>query len=320
VLKDMDLMENKVQNSLEVSELGNIGSCKPLAGGLESNNLLLTINSNKYVFKSYKNSSAEEIKFEISILNHLKIIGYYFPSPVTSIFYIDGYPCVVYSFLTGRELLFSDINPQTLEKIASLQALMHKSLVDFSPEGEKNRFKIFDLSFLEVFKCEYSPAVKKLIKDSESWLLTNLAVYKNISFPKSIIHEDLEMENIFIDDSSNIKFIDFGESHYAEVISDIATAIKELIINNKGLDEKLIESYLSAYNKNNSIIDKTQLKILYPLFVRRTVFMLTYFLHEQNKNIVKYPPLDKRISTEMKTLKLLLAHNDLASFIVNFPL
>ena len=195
---------------------------------------------------------------------------------------------------------------------------MHKNLTGFSPEGNKKRFSIYDFSFLDVFKCEYLPDVKKLIKTGKSWLLTNLEVHKNTSFPKSIIHEDLEMENILIDKSENIKFIDFGESHYAEVISDIATAIKELIINNKGFDAKLIEKYLSSYNKTNPIIDKTQLQMLYPLFVRRTMFMLSYFLHKQNKS--KHSLLDKRINVEMKSLNLLLSKNDLVSKIINFSL
>lgn len=312
----MGLVENKILKSFDVNRLGNVDFCKPLDTGLESRNFLLSIDSKKYVLKSYKNTSINEIDFELSILNHLKLVSNRFPSPVTNIFYIDDLPCVVYTFLTGRGFVLSDINTSTLEKVARLQALMHKNLTGFSPEGNKKRFSIYDFSFLDVFKYEYLPDVKKLIKNGKFWLLTNLEVHKNTSFPKSIIHEDLEMENILIDKSKNIKFIDFGESHYAEVISDIATAIKELIINNKGLDAKLIEKYLSSYNKINSIIDKTQLQMLYPLFVRRTMFMLSYFLHKQNKS--KHSLLDKRINVEMKSLNLLLSKNDLVSKIINF--
>lgn len=318
ILKNMGLMEDKIRKSLEVSKLGNIDFCKPLNGGLESHILLLSVNSNKYVLKSYKNTSVDEINFELSILNHLKFISNRFLSPVTKIFYIDDLPCVMYSFLTGRGLLLSDIDTLTLEKVANLQALMHKYLADFSPGGYKKRFSIYDLSFLDVFKCEYLPDVRKLVKKGKSWLLINLEVHKKTSFPKSIIHEDLEMENVFIDDSGNIKFIDFSESHYAEVVSDIATAIKELIINNKGLDAKLIEKYLSSYYKTNPIIDKTQLQMLYPLFVRRTMFMLSYFLHRQSKNNRLF--LDKKIDVELKTLNLLLSKNNLVSKITNFSL
>lgn len=311
-------MENKIRKSFEVRKLGTINSCEPLDQGLESRNFLLSIGSDKYVLKSYKDTSIDEISFEVSVLNHLKRFTNNFPVPITDVFYVNDLPCVVYTFLEGRGLLSSDINISTLEKVANLQASMHKSLTGFSPEGDKKRFSIYDLSFLDVFKCEYLPNVRKLVRSGKSWLLANLEEHKKTSFPKSIIHEDLEMENVFIDNNGNIKFIDFSESHYAEVISDIATAIKELIINNKGLDIKFIEKYLSSYNKTSPIIDKMQLQILYPLFVRRTIFMLSYFLHKQNKN--KRLLLDKRINVELKTLNLLLSKNDLVSKIINLSL
>ena len=68
----MGSMENKIRMNSVVGNLGNIDSCEPLDQGLESRNFLLSIGSDKYVLKSYKDTSIDEISFEVSVLNHLK--------------------------------------------------------------------------------------------------------------------------------------------------------------------------------------------------------------------------------------------------------
>lgn len=313
----MKLTDDKILKNWDISKLGYIKSCKPLDLGLESRNFLLITPSNKYVLKSYKNTSINEVIFETSILSHLKRFNSRFPSPIRKIFYINYLPCVLYTFIEGRGLVPHDINISTLQKVAELQALMHKNLANFKPKGFKERFSIFDLSFVSTLRCDYSPMDALLIKNCRDWLKDRLEKCKSSNLAKSIIHEDLEMENIFIDKKGNIKFIDFGESHRAEIISDVAIAIKELVINNFGTDTyNFIEAYLDAYKKTNPIINMAQVKMLYTLFVRRGLFMFTYFLNKQanNENL----SLGKRIKTERVALKSLLSRNNLERKILKF--
>ena len=315
----MKLTNDKILNNSDIRKLGYIKSCKPLDLGLESRNFLLITPSNKYVLKSYKNTLLNEVIFETSILSHLKRFNSKFPSPIRKVFYVNSLPCVLYTFIEGRGLVPHDINISTLQKIAELQALIHKNLVNFIPYGNKERFSIFDLSFVDAFRCDCSAEDALLIKNCRDWLVTRLNRFKRSNFPKSIIHEDLEMENILVDRKGDIKFIDFGESHRAEVVSDIAIAIKELIVNNYGTNtNSLIRAYLDAYEANNPILDVVQLKALYTLFVRRGLFMFSYFLNKQAKN--KDLSLNKRIKIERTALKLLLLPNDLEQKIVSFKL
>lgn len=313
----MGLTEDKIRTSFDLKKLGNLDSCRPLDQGIESRNFLLSTISNKYILKSYKNTSINEIIFEVSLLKNLAHFKNKFPSPIDKIFYIDSSPCVLYKFIDGHGLTQSDINIPILQKIAKLQALVHKDLANFTPEGDRERFSIFDLSFVSTFRCDYSPEDALLIKNCRDWLKDRLERCKSSDLLKSIIHEDLEMENILVDKKGDINFIDFGESHKGEIISDIAIAIKELVINNFGTDKyNFIEAYLDAYEENNPIIDVVQIKVLYTLFVRRGLFMFTYFLNKQAKS--KNLPLSKRIKTERIALKSLLLHNNLERKILNF--
>lgn len=312
----MKLTEGEILKSPSLNKLGHIRSCSSLDQGLESRNFLLVTNSGKYILKSYKNTPINEIIFETSLLNHLKHFNGKFPSPVSEVFYINSLPCVLYTFIEGRCLIPRDINISTLQKIARLQASLHKNLVRFIPSGNKKRFSIFDLSFVDTFRCNCSMEDTLLIKNCRDWLGTRLERERKSTLPKSIIHEDLEMENILVDREGDIKFIDFGESHKAEVISDIATAIKELIINNYGTDAyNLIRAYLNAYEKINPVINVEQLEMLYTLFMRRGLFMFTYLLSKQVKN--KDLSLNKKIKTERTALKSLLLDNDLEQNIVS---
>ena len=75
---------------------------------------------------------------------------------------------------------------------------------------------------------------------------------------------------------------------------------------------------LDAYEVNNPILNVVQLKALYTLFVRRGLFMFSYFLNKQAKN--KDLSLNKRIKIERTALKSLLLPNDLEQKIVSFKL
>ena len=98
----------------------------------------------------------------------------------------------------------------------------------------------------------------------------------------------------------DIKFIDFSDSHMAEIISDVAIAIKELIIKNKGFNSNLIKQYLDSYQEVFRL-NADEINSLPFLFRRRTVFMINYLLYKQTQN--KSTELIKRIDLEIKVLK-----------------
>ena len=80
--------------------------------------------------------------------------------------------------------------------------------------------------------------------------------------------------------------IDFGESHRAEMASDIAIALKELIIYGKAINWKILKTYLDAYQKINKL-NREELMALPFLIRRRIVFMLSYYVGKKDKIKVK---------------------------------
>ena len=134
-----------------------------------------------------------------------------------------------------------------------------------------------------------------ILLEQESKLL------KKVKYRKSIIHEDLNIENIVIDKNGHVNFIDFGESHRAEVISDIAIAIKEIIVNNNGIDLGLVRDYLNSYQKVIRL-GKDEIGALFFLMKRRVIFMIAYLSNKQKTN--ESVELKKRISIEIKVLKI----------------
>jgi|GEM_PF-3735915 len=271
--------------------------------GTDTKNYLITSTENKkYILKIYEAGLKTELKYELEVLAKLNIqehIKGKVPSIVHDMFYINDNPCVIYNFIPGRTLIPKDINLVTIEKIAELLANIHLTLADHKPAVVKERFSIFDFSFTNIFKINHHPLSDFIFKSIDS-LRKESVLYKNINFRRAIIHEDLSMDNILIDEINQIKFIDFSDSHEAEIVSDLSTLIKEVIMSPKGENVFLIKYFLLNYRKFLSL-SSDQIKVIPYLIKRRTVFMLCYLIYKQKINTIL--DLEKRINREYEILK-----------------
>ncbi len=284
------------------------GTCfvRQIDKGIESKNYLISINDKnnyKYILKIYSKSNIEELRYEIEILNKLNsgVREKYFPVVQKEVFYIDKKPSVLLNYIPGRILVKKDVTSSLIKKIAKKQAEMHYLFTNCIPRHKKVRFSIFDLNFFDLYVKKENPYYN-ILHNEISILQRESELFANIHFQKSIIHEDLSLENIIINRSGDINFIDFGESHRAEIISDIAIAIKEIIISNVGVDINLIKDYLGSYKKV-ICLSKDEISTLLFLLKRRTVFMIAYFLHKQETG--EGITFKKRIESELKVLKSL---------------
>jgi len=272
--------------------------------GIEAKNYLISVNNKenyKYILKIYSGNNDEELKYEIGLLNELNLNNKekFFPIIASNIFSFNSHFCILYNYLPGRILRETDINSILIKQIAETQARMHKSLMNYQPKHKKVRYSIFDFSFLAIFLGNKESATYDFLKKETEILEQESKLYKKIEFQKSIIHEDLSPENIIIS-NSKIKFIDFGESHKAEIVSDVATAIKEIIINKKGLNEELIRNYLSSYQKIIHL-KEDEIQTIPFLIRRRTIFIIAYFINRQKKD--KNKQSKKKIDEEIKLLR-----------------
>lgn len=273
----------------------------PIREGLETKNYVLKTDKTKYILKKYHEKKEEEIKYENDLLRHLESKDFPAPQLLTDIVYIDKFPCTVHKFIHGRKLKSSELNINRVGQIAALQARMHKIFKNFTPHYNRKRYSIFDLSFVNDFQYKTNISTRNIIDDEVNYLIKVVNNNKNNEFDRTIIHEDLTRENI-ICGKSKIFFLDFGESHYAEVISDISIAIKELIVMYGGIDRTLIKKYIVSYKKVNSVLTKSQLCLMLPLMRRRALFMLIYYLSKQDSNDSFFKP---KIRKEIETLKVL---------------
>lgn len=314
---------NKKKTMIEMIELylnsNNIikGHCSVslLDKGIESKNYLISDkDKSRYILKVYSESNNEEILYEIEILNKLDSIfsRKYFPVVIKGIFYINKKPSILLKFIPGHILSKKDISSHVIKTIAKKQAEMHRFLIDFEPKHKKNRFSIFDFSFLNLY-VNNKNTYYNILQDEIKCLEQESKILKKLSYTKSIIHEDLNAENIILSKNGHINFIDFGESHRAEIISDIAISIKENIIRNKGIDFSLIQDYLNSYQKI-FCLNKDEISALLFLLKRRTIFMMAYLLNKQEMN--KSIEIKKKIAVEAKILKTLQKNSDLIKIFI----
>lgn len=278
--------------------------------GIESKNYIVSVNNKnnfKYILKIYSKSKIEDVKYEREVLNKLNanFKKKFFPIVQKGIFYINQKPSILLKYIHGRILSKRDITSCLIKKIAKKQAEMHHILANFDPIYKKNRFSIFDFSFVNIYSNDRNSNYS-ILQNEVNALKKESRLFLKVNFSKSIIHEDLTTENIILSINGDVNFIDFGESHRAEMISDIATAIKEIIISNKGVDFDLMRDYINSYQKITRL-GKAEVNALPFLLKRRTVFMAIYLLNKQEIN--DSVGLKRKIEKEMKVLKILQKNN-----------
>lgn len=299
------MLKKAIRSALiDKSILKEVSSVRSIGQGIDNKNFYVYGDENKFFLKVYQTDDLDEINYEIEILRELKNKNnrnMFFPTIRNEMFFINQKPAVLFDYIPGKSLLLKDINSPILRKVASVQAGMHYILSNYKPINEKFRFPIFDFSFPKSFTID-NPSLQSMINVEANLLEDESKTINKINFKKSIIHEDLNTENIILGDDGEVSFVDFSDSHYAEIISDIATSIKELILNKKGLDFNLMKDYLDSYQKV-SPIENIEISLLPFLLRRRTVFMITYLSHKQNRD--KDIKIKKRINRELEVLKIL---------------
>jgi Ser/Thr protein kinase RdoA (MazF antagonist) len=284
-----------------------------IQSGIEAQTFLIKTKKLFYILKLSSPDKLEEAKYEIEILKTLNKSSCNFVKLESEIFYLGDEIGVLYKYFHGRSLTKNSITPKTLSQIAQMQAEMHKILKNFKPTTkERKRFSIFDFSFIDAFDSNYSQEVKKLIEKAKGELVEKLLPYNKHQFFQSVIHEDLELVNILKNKNGQLIFIDFGESHKSQIISDVSTALKELILNPLGMRKDLFVLYLQEYQKHNPVLDQIQLEVVPLLMLRRTLFMFLYLLYKGGTvSNEKNEGYSCNVDIEKKRLKELLQNRDL---------
>lgn len=269
-------------------------SCENIA---DKNDVFIIKNKNrKVVAKILYSDSSAGAQFEIDILKHLnRRLGVINAcrSLVDAPIIVDTAPMIIYEVIDGRALGADDIGTDLMSGIASAQSIMHKQLSEFS--SPRTRFLPEDLSFADNATVSGETHLKQAIE-----VLVRMRA--NIDFSnmsETIIHDDISMDNILIG-PSGVHLVDFGDAHRSYRISDIAVAVKELIIDNLGIDKEKINKYCSDYSHFASLpLTDAELAALPYLTLRRAVFMYVHYASREHVS-------EKKLFTQLNTINLLL--------------
>jgi hypothetical protein len=247
-------------------------------------NLLLSSGGDKIFAKVMGSETVDGCRFELNILS---LLGNAVKSMVTikplskEPLVIDDVPVGIYEAIDAQAISREDIDLDLLGRVAAAQSNIHDVLSSVQ-ESPRVRFLPDDLSFVEVFGMGDDEVVRKYLPLLETQLSNTVFDGQT----KTIIHDDISMENI-LKNENDLYLVDFSDAHYSYRISDIANTIKELIIDNFGLDLKMIEGFIHSYNESSiEVLSVEELKSLPYLYTRRAFFMYCYYGSKEEDDFI----------------------------------
>jgi homoserine kinase type II len=194
----------------------------------------------RYIFKVLENSTLEDIKNEIYILNTIKELKVPKVLSKKIVMYQDK-PTILFSFIEGK--IPKQINIKKVEELAKFMAKLH-NIKNIEPNNEN----IYTLEFMKKM-------LKKVDDENLKQLLqTKFDVIKDINLPNnSLIHGDLFPDNAkFLDDSLSGVY-DFAQSCYGNSYFDFAVFIVSWCFEEYSFESSFLQKAMENYDKNLDI-------------------------------------------------------------------
>ncbi len=211
--------------------------------GISDTVYILFTDCGKFVFKLYENASFKEIKEELSLLekiSSLPVPKAVFNKNMEKISSFRGRYFVIYSFLEGSSPLF--VKEAHLKEIGEFMASFHSlsKSISISRENEISHKRVMG----------YLNGVKE--EDREDFI----KIYEKVKFLEikrdGVIHGDLFLDNSkFIEDKLS-GVLDFSDFSMGSFLIDIGVVLSSWCFQKDRFDLKLIEAFLSSYDKKVS--------------------------------------------------------------------
>ncbi len=231
-------------------------------GAINNTYKVSTSNNKVYVLRVYNNKSAEEIKFEIDLLVHLKNL----PVPGIikfnnkRIFRVLDKPAVIYNYIPGKQL--SSFKKKHLKQIGEFLGKFHEQGKNFKWEGTRNKYYHLPENKVKLYKKEIQ---KKGVKYSD--LLPSIMddLKKNRPgswFQQGPIHIDIKPDNILFHKDELNGILDFDNSYIGPLLLDVAKTMIWFGMENQkfNLEKPLI--IFQAYNSVKKIPEKERQSLL----------------------------------------------------------
>ncbi len=196
--------------------------------------------STRYIFKILENSTVEDIKNEIYILNTIKELKV--PKVLSKRITMYQYkPTILFSFIEGK--IPKQININKIEELAKFMAKLH-NIKGIEPKNEN----IYTLNFMKKMLEKVDDETLKQLLQSKFELI------KNINLPNNcLIHGDLFPDNAkFLDDSLSGVY-DFAQSCYGNNYFDFAVFIVSWCFEEYDFKTSFLQKAIENYERNLDI-------------------------------------------------------------------
>ena len=254
---EIDFIEKKYK--IKILEIKNIDN------GILNSNFYIKTKNKKYILRIYEaNRTIDEEKQELILLDR---IADFIPVS-TAIKNIDNEYISIFNnkkfalfeYIDGNSI--TKIDTHIIREIAIYLGKLHSFTKDISFEKYNRKTRInFVFYYNEIKKSEIDFKFKNELLNSAD----KINGFDFSILPSGVIHGDIFLDNVLLDDYNNIKVIfDFNESYYAPFIFDIAIVINFWIkINDFDFftENNLIRDFLNYYSKYRKIT-KEELKSL----------------------------------------------------------
>ncbi len=255
------MASTNIQNIFNNYLLGNFQSATEVSTGYANVNYKVSSSKGKYLLRFHLQHGAEDVNFEMDILDALRSVKYPTAYPYKNIDgnYITQHEeklIVVYDFIGGNT---PDLNVETSAQIAVAVAKLNNypNWSEFERENVINLKKCHDLiDQFESSNVKY-PELFRYFEEQTSFL----EPFITKPLPKGLVHGDLFPDNTIFSGNRLQAVIDFEEVCIDHLLMDVGMTINGFCFLDNKLDDDLLKAFLKSYQKIR-LLSKDEIELL----------------------------------------------------------
>ncbi len=234
---------------LQLYEIGNLISYKPLSGGAANTNYLVKTNEGYYVLTISDNKSFEETQMLTDVLSYLKDNQFRTSQVVpnnegTYVTRFNNKPVILKPFISGT--VSANFTNDVLVKLGRELATLHRiPAPDYLPKS----FPYGEHAFKSIDERYSSHPFIKWLEEKHEYIKKSLLP----DLPKSLIHGDLFYSNVVINENQEPVIIDYEEACYYYRIFDLGMAAVGLCCENGQINLAKTRAFIQGYRQVNDL-------------------------------------------------------------------
>jgi homoserine kinase type II len=245
-------MESEIIPHIKVQYGIDIISVQPVRTGVMNVNFICdTSTIGQCVFKIYTHKSADEVMFEVELLEHLATKNFCSPILCATLSGERTTPyqnktAILYSFIEGENPTV--ITEELIEKIGKMMGRLHVDTSDFIPTVKKATWDPDDLTLL-VNNRGHEIVDRGVPYGQEilDFVRPRISSFRFPDMPSGVTHQDIKPENIIFKAGEVVGCVDFDNSYYGAYVHDLTTTALWTCFLGDVFNEKLFQSLVRGY-------------------------------------------------------------------------